>query len=191
MQTAPKPNILIRRFSNPWMPTLLYSPIALILIVLSVKYQPKDFLSVIIFVSIGLFSWTLVEYFLHRFVFHWTQVKDPWKTLASGLHMAHHKSANAEDLILSPPFVSFAFGIILYLLFSLITQSFANGALLESGLLGGYVFYEWVHYGSHRYHPKSVLGKYLQQYHLKHHFKNPNGTFGVTSPLWDTLFGTR
>lgn len=181
-------HFLLRRFSHPWMPTLFYIPISVILIMFSVSYQQRNFLSIFLFSLLGLFSWTLLEYFLHRFVFHWTQVKEPWKSLASGLHMAHHRSADEKDLIIAPPLVSVVFGSLVYLLFAALLQSWSLAALIEAGLLIGYVIYEWIHYGAHRFRPKSRVGKYLQQYHLRHHYKKPNGIFGVTSPLWDYVF---
>lgn len=183
-------HILLRRFSHPWMPTLFYVPLALVLIMFSLSYQPRNAGLVFLFFILGLFFWTLLEYFLHRFVFHWTQVKEPWRSLASGLHMAHHRSTDEKDLIIAPPFVSLVFGALVYLLFAALFQSWSLAALLESGLLVGYVFYEWVHYGTHRFRPKSRAGKFLQQNHLRHHFKKPNGVFGVTSPLWDYIFKT-
>ncbi len=181
-------HFLLRRFSHPWMPTLLYCPLAILFIIISISYQQRNVTSILLFVGLGLFSWTLLEYFLHRFVFHWTQGKEPWRSLASGLHMAHHRSTDAKDLIIAPPLVSIIFGTFVYFLFVVILQSWAQAALLESGLLMGYVVYEWVHYGAHRFRSQSRVGKYLQQYHLRHHFKNPSGVFGVTSPLWDYVF---
>lgn len=155
---------------------------------LSLVYQQRNAITVILLLMGGVLSWTLVEYILHRFIFHWTQVKEPWKSIASGLHMSHHRAPDQDDIILAPPFVSLAFGIILYLLFALFSWSWSAAAILEAGLLAGYVVYEWVHYGSHRFKMKRGIGKYLQQYHLRHHFKNPKGYFGVTSPLWDYVF---
>ncbi len=190
MEATEKPNILIRRFAHPWMPSLLYFPLSFLLIYLSSRYQQRTFINTLFFVILGIFSWSLVEYVLHRFIFHWTQVREPWKSLASGLHMAHHRSTDEEDLILAPPFVSMLFGGLIYLLFALFSLSWNTAALLEAGLLIGYVFYEWVHFGAHRFKMSSPLGKYLKQYHLRHHFKNPRTAYGVTSPLWDFIFKT-
>jgi sterol desaturase/sphingolipid hydroxylase (fatty acid hydroxylase superfamily) len=30
----------------------------------------------------------------------------------------------------------------------------------------------------------------VRQQHMHHHFKTPNKRFGVSSPLWDYVFGT-
>ncbi len=190
-QSSSKPHFLIRRFAHPWMPSLLYLPLALLLVIISLSYQQRSILSVILFLALGLFTWTFIEYLLHRFIFHLTQIPEPWKNLASGLHMAHHRSTDAEDLILAPPFVSLMFGGILYLFFALCLQSWANAAFMEAGLFIGYVIYEWMHFAAHCYQAHFSFGKYLKAYHLKHHFKNPKSAFGVTTPLWDFLFKTQ
>lgn len=183
-------SVLLRRFSHPWMPTLLYGSLAILFISLSLRYQQRNILSILLFIAVGIGGWTLLEYFLHRFVFHWTQVKEPWRSLASGLHMAHHRSSDEKDLIIAPPLVSVTFAGLVYLIFAGLSWSWTTAALLESGLFIGYVIYEWVHYGTHRFRPKSRWGKYVQAYHLRHHCKNPNAYFGVTSSLWDYVFGS-
>jgi sterol desaturase/sphingolipid hydroxylase (fatty acid hydroxylase superfamily) len=30
----------------------------------------------------------------------------------------------------------------------------------------------------------------LKQYHLRHHYKDDDVGFGISSPLWDYVFGT-
>ncbi len=181
-------NILFKRVSNLWVPTTLFTGLAILFTYISLANQARNILPVIALILTGLVSWTLVEYILHRFIFHWTQVKEPWKGLASGLHMAHHRTPDQDDIILAPPFVGLVFSVILYFVFAAVTWSWTAAALLEAGMFMGYVAYEWVHFGAHRFKMKRGIGKYLQQYHLRHHFKNPKGFFGVTSPLWDYVF---
>jgi sterol desaturase/sphingolipid hydroxylase (fatty acid hydroxylase superfamily) len=139
---------------------------------------------------LGLFTWTLVEYLLHRYVFHLTEIREPWRNLASGLHMAHHHDPDVKGLIVAPPLVSVGFGTLLFFLFWAVTQSFTAASFLISGLFLGYVCYEWVHYAAHQYPLDSPLGRNWKKYHLQHHFKHPEAGFGVTSPLWDKIFGT-
>src|SRR5262245_61012996 len=123
-------SFMIRRFSHPWMPMALYLPMGLLMVVWSLHSSPRPCFDVLLWIGLGVLSWTLIDYFLHRLLFHWTEVKEPSRTMASGLHMAHHKSANTEDLILAPPGVSLVFGGFVYLLFALMTWSFATAALM-------------------------------------------------------------
>jgi sterol desaturase/sphingolipid hydroxylase (fatty acid hydroxylase superfamily) len=59
-----------------------------------------------------------------------------------------------------------------------------------AGMLGGYAAYEWIHYSTHYRAARTGVGRYLRAYHLAHHHKSPKTRFGVTSPLWDYVFGT-
>jgi sterol desaturase/sphingolipid hydroxylase (fatty acid hydroxylase superfamily) len=183
-------SILFRRFSHPWMAMALYIPLGFLIAYLSLRVHPRSFGDAAVLIAVGVFSWTLIEYFLHRFVFHWTEVKEPWRTMASGLHMEHHASADTADLIIAPPAASLIFGTLITLIFALLTWSFATAAILMGGVFAGYLVYEWVHFMAHRFHPRSRLAKYLRRYHLQHHFRHEDQQFGVTNPLWDLIFGT-
>ncbi|MCA9606168.1 MAG: sterol desaturase family protein, partial [Myxococcales bacterium] len=54
----------------------------------------------------------------------------------------------------------------------------------------GYIAYDWLHYYTHHFNPKGGPGKWLKRYHMLHHFDSPHHRFGITSPLWDLVFGT-
>jgi sterol desaturase/sphingolipid hydroxylase (fatty acid hydroxylase superfamily) len=34
------------------------------------------------------------------------------------------------------------------------------------------------------------FGKFLKRQHMRHHFKDPDKDYGVSSPLWDIIFST-
>jgi len=178
------------RVSHPLAPTLLFLPLAFILIFWARASQGFSWTSSIALVAVGLLLWTLIEYVLHRFVFHWTSVREPWRTFFSGLHMAHHREPDDPSLIIAPPMVSFPDSLVIFGLLLLLTWNWGVAASILAGVQIGYVYYEWVHYGSHEFQPRSSLGKYLKRYHLAHHFKHPKEVFGVTVPLWDWVFRT-
>jgi 4-hydroxysphinganine ceramide fatty acyl 2-hydroxylase len=51
--------------------------------------------------------------------------------------------------------------------------------------------YEWVHYVAHiPYQPRTALGRWIKQYHLRHHFISEKFWFGVSNPSMDLLGGT-
>jgi hypothetical protein len=51
--------------------------------------------------------------------------------------------------------------------------------------------YEWVHYVAHiPYQPRTRLGRWIKQYHLRHHFISEKHWFGVSNPTLDGVFGT-
>jgi sterol desaturase/sphingolipid hydroxylase (fatty acid hydroxylase superfamily) len=45
-----------------------------------------------------------------------------------------------------------------------------------------------MHYRIHFVSPRNRLEAYLRERHLVHHYRAPDRCFGVTSPLWDTVF---
>jgi len=64
------------------------------------------------------------------------------------------------------------------------------GTVLFAGTLLGYLAYDWVHYYTHHFRPTTRLGKYLRRYHMEHHYKDSESHYGISSPLWDWVFGT-
>ncbi len=68
---------------------------------------------------------------------------------------------------------------------------------IYAGIAFAYMMYDalhfYFHHGSPFWESIPVIGKYLTNMktkHLNHHFKNHNKNFGVTSPIWDLVFGT-
>jgi sterol desaturase/sphingolipid hydroxylase (fatty acid hydroxylase superfamily) len=58
------------------------------------------------------------------------------------------------------------------------------------GFVGMYVAYEVVHRRLHTHRGVGAVGRYLRRHHFHHHFGNPRLNHGVTSPIWDVVFGT-
>jgi sterol desaturase/sphingolipid hydroxylase (fatty acid hydroxylase superfamily) len=140
-------------------------------------------------VAAGLLAWTLAEYLIHRFVFHHA----PWlKTV----HLEHH--AEPSGLHGSPTVVTvvvFA-GLSLAPLWYLTSLPFA--AAVTAGVMLGYLAYVAVHYAVHHVSDLGPqwLGKRLRQRlrgliraHAVHHHQTQYN-FGVTTTLWDRVFGT-
>jgi sterol desaturase/sphingolipid hydroxylase (fatty acid hydroxylase superfamily) len=59
-----------------------------------------------------------------------------------------------------------------------------------AAFLGGYLFYDMLHYHVHHHRPKTALGKRLRELHMRHHFQNHERGYGVSAPFWDHVFGT-
>ena len=55
----------------------------------------------------------------------------------------------------------------------------------------GYAGYDSIHYAIHHFPMKRGVSLWLKQYHLRHHFHDDHAGYGVSSPLWDCVFGTR
>ena len=130
----------------------------------------------------GLAGWTLAEYLIHRFAFH----RIP---LLMRMHDMHH--ANPSALIGAPLWSSLAaFGLGVFIpLWWQAGFDLASG--LTTGLMLGYLWYGVVHAAVHRY--RLDRGSFLYRTklrHARHHYGNQEGNFGVTTGLWDRVFGT-
>lgn len=148
----------------------------------------------------GLCYWSIVEYTLHRFVFHMDQyVPDSPKALSLHflLHGVHHKVPNDRYRLVFPPFPAVILCFLVYYASrAALMPLLPNGdqfMVFYCGMLCGYVLYDLTHYAFHHGHfitPTSLLGR-MRKYHLKHHYNDQyNRGFGITSPLWDFAFGT-
>ncbi|TCD67801.1 fatty acid alpha-hydroxylase [Steccherinum ochraceum] len=142
-------------------------------------------------VFFGMVIWTLLEYFLHRFLFHIDEMMPDHQyalTLHFLLHGVHHYLPMDKLRLVMPPvmftILSYPFTQLAHLLF----PSFvANG--LITGAYSFYVLYDVMHYALHH----SRLPAYMREmknYHLAHHYKNFELGFGVTSKIWDYVFNT-
>jgi sterol desaturase/sphingolipid hydroxylase (fatty acid hydroxylase superfamily) len=129
----------------------------------------------------GAVLWTLAEYLVHRFIYH----KAP---ILRELHGMHH--SRPCDFIGAPIWVSVVmFSSFLFLLALVWDVEIASGT--TSGLIAGYVWYLLIHDAVHRWQlaEKSWL-RSLRLRHLRHHRHPVPGNFGVTTGLWDLVFGT-
>lgn len=134
----------------------------------------------------GAATWTLVEYLLHRFVFHGSSPK----ALGAVEHRQHHarpdyfapwwQKALAAVAVTAAmlPAVAFAAGIAISLCFTL-------------GFIAMYLLYEVLHRRAHTHPPRGPYGRWRRRNHFAHHFADPRRAHGVTSPVWDRVFGTR
>lgn len=132
--------------------------------------------------GVGLGSWTLLEYALHRYVLHHAP---PFRSM----HALHHASPAA--LIGTPSWLSVALIAVLVFLPLLheLQLDIASGA--TAGLMLGYLWYVGVHHATH--HRRARPGTYLyraKQRHALHHHSRQACNFGVTTALWDNVFGS-
>ncbi|XP_075432734.1 fatty acid 2-hydroxylase [Ascaphus truei] len=141
---------------------------------------------------VGVLGWTLIEYAIHRFVFHMNPPASNYYliTLHFMLHGQHHKSPFDSSRLVFPP-VPASFVIVpMYLLLQLAFPHPVGLSLFVGGLFG-YVAYDMTHYYLHYGSPnKGSYLAWLKSYHVRHHFEHQKSGFGITSTLWDRPFNT-
>jgi 4-hydroxysphinganine ceramide fatty acyl 2-hydroxylase len=168
-----------------WLPAVIYGTF--------LTFQHLHPLAVPPYWIFGLCFWTLVEYGLHRCLFHvdyYLPDNRAFLTLHFLLHGIHHYlpmdrlrlvMPPALFLILATPFWKFAHTVIFWNWYAA-TAAFCGGIF-------GYICYDMTHYFLHHknlpYHYRE-----LKKYHLQHHFMDYENGFGITSRFWDRVFGT-
>jgi sterol desaturase/sphingolipid hydroxylase (fatty acid hydroxylase superfamily) len=134
--------------------------------------------------GLGLASWSLVEYLLHRFVLHRVQPFQRW-------HGEHHRRPAA--LIGTPTLLSAAlFGLLVFAPAWAIAGPWPACAL-TLGMVAGYLAYAVTHHAAHHAAPPGLAGtawlRQRRRWHALHHQRSgAPGCYGVTSGLWDRLF---
>ncbi len=136
----------------------------------------------------AMFFWTFFEYLMHRFAFHYVSDNPRIQRIIYVMHGNHHEYPRDKERLFMPPVPSLIlaaaiFGI-LYLFLRDNTFPFYPGFLL------GYLLYGSMHYAIHAWKPPFKWMKTLWRNHHLHHYKDENKGFGVSSSLWDRIFGT-
>ncbi len=132
----------------------------------------------------GVATWSLAEYVIHRGLGH-RKLRNPF----TREHLAHHADttyfAPATKKALAALPVVGALAVI-----AVAITGVEVGLVYAAGFAAFYTFYEVLHRRIHVAAPIGAYGRWARRHHLHHHFKNPHGNHGVTSPIWDIVFGT-
>ncbi|HEY4372362.1 MAG TPA: sterol desaturase family protein [Burkholderiales bacterium] len=129
----------------------------------------------------GFAAYSLLEYVLHRFVLHRLP---PF----SRMHALHHEHPAA--MIGTPTWVTAGAALgVLCLAWLLAGRVPACG--FTFGLMLGYVWYGAVHHAVHHWSARKGSWLYqLKRRHNVHHYASQPCNYGVTTALWDRLFGS-
>src|SRR5919107_2517228 len=137
----------------------------------------------------GYFFWTLSEYWIHRVIFHFEPEEGIGARLHWMIHGVHHDHPNDPLRLVMPPAASVPLALVFYAAFYVVLgadRAFAFGA----GFLAGYLAYDMIHFALHHHTPRTRLGRWLRELHMRHHFQDDTSGFGISAPYWDKVFGT-
>lgn len=137
----------------------------------------------------GLLVWSLTEYALHRFVFHFEARSRLVKRWIFIIHGNHHADSNDPLRNLMPPVVSLPVCGLVWL--ACIGAIGPAGTWVLLGFMSGYVTYDLVHYACHQWPMKSRFARMLKVHHMRHHHLNVRGNYAITGMAWDRLLATR
>jgi 4-hydroxysphinganine ceramide fatty acyl 2-hydroxylase len=133
----------------------------------------------VLFYAAGLFLWTLLEYGIHRFAFHGFLP-----------HWEHHEAPKDPKYIHSPLWLSCGTSALLWIIGRIPTGSWARSGLLLAGIISGYLAYEALHVKIHANEAGGPRLRELRKRHYFHHFADDHFHYGVTTLVWDRVFGS-
>lgn len=179
--------------TRPWVIYSIYIPLIALFIYIALNDYEFSAEKIATIYFLALLSWTLFEYFAHRYLFHMKANSEFGKRLVYIFHENHHEFPRDTDRLFMPPVPSIILASILLAVFSgasvLLTDTAGAGFVFFSGFMTGYLAYVSMHYAIHAYAPPRYLKALWRNHHL-HHYKYPEKAFGVSSVLWDKMFGT-
>ena len=181
---------------SPIVVLIIWAPVVAFFIVRSILMLPAgaSWLQIPAGILIGVFIWTLTEYVVHRFVFHFHAKSSGLQKIFFLFHGVHHYQPQCKTRLVMPPVVSIPMAALFYGIFYLVVDRLFGAPswvpALFAGFILGYLVYDMIHYATHHFPMRSGYLKFLKRYHMQHHYKTPSERFGVSSPVWDKVFGT-
>ena len=171
-----------------FVPIIIFLPVILVCCYFAYDRQIGVLNFIGLFIA-GLFIWTLTEYIMHRFVFHFVP-KQPWALrLHFIFHGVHHDYPSDAKRLVMPPSASIPLATAFYFLFNaLLPANYIFGFF--PGFIFGYLIYDISHYAIHHFNFKGSFWKRIKQHHMLHHYQDPTKGYGVSSPLWDKVFNS-
>jgi len=141
---------------------------------------------VIVAAALGVATWTLLEYLIHRWMGHDRRFR---RTPFGIEHVRHHIEGNYfaptwKKLIAAAIYIGVLAGP------AIAIAGRADGCAYVLGLVGFYGVYEWLHRREHTHAGIGAYGRWARRHHFHHHFVDGRVNHGVTSPVWDLVFGT-
>lgn len=171
----------------------MYIPILGLMLYFSVSKLAFTGLQTTLLFVAGMFLWSLFEYMIHRFVFHFFAESERAKKIVYVIHGNHHEYPRDKERLFMPPVPSLLLALtvfsVMYLAGYLTGMSSYVFAFFP-GFVFGYLIYGSMHYAIHAWNPPFKWMKALWRNHHLHHYKNVELGFGVSSTLWDHVFGT-
>ena len=181
-------NPILEFFSHihPVTPIVVFVPVIVWMMILSLGTVAVW--AAILFFVVGVIAWTLTEYTIHRWAFHIVPTTSLGKKLHFLVHGIHHDYPRDSTRLVMPLLVSVPLAIVFFWLF----KGFASPHhyALYAGFLAGYVAYDSIHYATHHFPMTTRIGRFIKEYHMKHHFIEEHTAFGVSNPMWDYVFNT-
>jgi 4-hydroxysphinganine ceramide fatty acyl 2-hydroxylase len=174
---------------HPAVPLIIYVPVIAFFMYVSIAVYEFTFITIFTLIVLGIIVWSLAEYTLHRFIFHFEPKSKFGERLHFIFHGVHHDYPSDSRRLVMPPSVSIPLAVLFYFLFKSILGSDLVAPFFV-GFVTGYIFYDMTHYAVHHFNIKNKFWLVLKKHHMRHHFQDAKKGYGVSSPVWDDVMRT-
>ncbi len=168
-------------------PLIIYIPVILFIIFKNRFILKEGIVAFICFAALGVFVWSLSEYLLHRFIFHFVPSSRLGLRMHFIFHGVFHDYPNDTQRLVIPSSVSIPLAFLFYFLFSLVVST-QNLYAFFHGFLAGYLVYDISHYAIRHFNFKNTYWKKIRKRHMQHLYADPPWGFGISSSFWDKVF---
>src|SRR5690606_1148757 len=179
--------------TRPWVIYSIYIPLCAYLLYYSHASLGFSIGFIVSLFFIAMLSWTLFEYFAHRYLFHYEAESKLGQRIVYIFHGNHHEYPRDRMRLFMPPVPSVIFAGVVFAaiwgLSYLFTGTGNYAFIFFPGFVIGYLIYVSAHYAIHAFPPPRGLKALWRNHHL-HHYKYPEKGFGVSSTFWDIVFRT-
>ncbi|CAN5923812.1 hypothetical protein BH11MYX3_BH11MYX3_00530 [soil metagenome] len=136
--------------------------------------------------SAGVLTWTFLEYLIHRYMGHDRRFR---RSPFGVEHIRHHIEGNYFAATWKK-LIAAAIFVVLLTPPAILIAGVPPGLTFVAGLISFYGMYEWQHRRRHTHAGIGAYGRWARRHHFHHHFVDGRTNHGVTTPLWDLVFGT-
>ena len=171
----------------------IYLPMIIFMLYYSSVVAGMALVHIVLIFLAGVFFWTLFEYTIHRFAFHFIAESERAMKIVYIIHGNHHEYPRDKERLFMPPVPSIILASVIFSSMFFLAQSLGvreNVFAFFPGFMLGYLMYGTMHYAIHAWNPPYKFMKPLWRNHHLHHYKNEHRGFGVSTTLWDRIFCT-
>ena len=170
-----------------WLVPLFWGPLSLAMIATGLERGVSSWV-----VVAGMGAWPLIEYFLHRFVFHHVPRSRAGRVLSFMLHGVHHAFPGDPLRLVLPLPVSVTWAFV-FLICASLAMPVPTATVLIGSVAAAYMGYDVTHYVVHhasRVRRWRLFASAKQRHINQHHMGDWSSSYGITSGAVDALVKT-
>jgi sterol desaturase/sphingolipid hydroxylase (fatty acid hydroxylase superfamily) len=174
---------------HPSTPFILFVPIVAAVLGFGLFTGKTTLACAATFFPLGVVTWQLLEYFIHKRLFHWRGIGPISRRFHDIAHGFHHKYPDDAERLVMPLAVSVPLAVF-FGIAALLVHRPSLALPWWCGLVAGYLFYDFMHWSTHFRRPLTKWGAKMRAHHMAHHFADPDSNFGISHRYVDRALGT-